>query len=288
MADKISSVEHQADFDLSNIEWAQIAPGKVIVATHERAWIYQPQSESDRFARPMSGNGSCATTRRLLDTAIASAKHAIQPQVRPPAMTPVRWLWRLAGLYHLCQPIPKLIEQAQRQFANNERWSLAKWAAQNAVEEEGHDLLALKDIQALGYDSEAVVNALVPPASKALIDYLTRSVNDSDPIDCVGYAYTMERLALGTSEQHIREIEALLPANTKATRCLRVHSSVGADVEHVAETVEMVAQLSASERTRVAIACYETALLCFSPPQEAYMSDAAILQLLNLKHIENG
>ncbi|MBD2534277.1 hypothetical protein H6G97_34055, partial [Nostoc flagelliforme FACHB-838] len=36
-----------------------------------------------------------------------------------------------------------------------------------------------------------------------------------------------------------------------ATRCLRVHSGVGSDVEHVEETVALVAALTPEERTRV-------------------------------------
>ena len=280
-ANKRDSLAHEAKSQQSDsiyIEWAQIATDKVIVATPDRAWLYQPRSSSDRFARPMQGAGNKATTRKLLDTAIAAARYAVKSDARPPALTSTRWIWRLAGLYHLCHPIPRLIEKARQQFTTAERWSLARWAAQNAEEEAGHDLLALKDIQSLGYDPDAVVKALVPPASKILTDYLTRSVHDRDPIDCVGYAYTMERLALGVNEQYIRNVEALLP-QVKATRCLRVHSSVGADVDHVAETVEMVAELSAAERTRVAIACYETALLCFSPPGD-YLSDESIEQIL--------
>ena len=286
-----SAANKRGDFSLANqardrqqsdsidTEWARIATDRVVVATPDRAWLYQPRSANDRFARPMEGAGSFATTRKLLDAAIAAAKGAVKSDVKPPALTSTRWVWRLAGLYHLCHPIPQLIESARQQFALAERWSLTQWAAQNAVEEEGHDLLALKDIQSLGYDPEAVVKALVPPASKVLIDYLTRSVNDSDPIDCVGYAYTMERLALGVNQRYIEDVEALLPQGVKATRCLRVHSSVGADLDHVAETVEMVAKLSALERTRVAIACYETALLCFSSPGN-YLSDASIQEIL--------
>ena len=277
------SLVHQArdgqQTDSIYTEWAQIATDKVVVATSDLAWLYKPRSSDDRFARPMEGAGTPATTRKLLDTAIAAARCAVESDVRPPKLTSTRWIWRLAGLYHLCHPIPDLIKSARQQFTVAERWSLARWAAQNAEEEQGHDLLALKDIQSLGYDPDAVVEALVPPASKILIDYLTRSVNDSDPIDCVGYAYAMERLALGVSEQYIENVQALLPKGVNATRCLRVHSSVGADVDHVAETVEMVAELSAAERTRVAIACYETALLCFSPPSD-YLSDESIEQIL--------
>ena len=86
-----SSANKQVDdigFNSGNsekIEWAQIALGKVVVANSERAWLYQPQSSEDRFARPMECAGSFATTKKLLDTAIAAAKVAVKSDSRPPA-----------------------------------------------------------------------------------------------------------------------------------------------------------------------------------------------------------
>ncbi len=268
-----NSAKKQADnVSLADVEWVQIAPGKVVVANKERGWLYQPRSAE--------GAGSVATTRKLLDTAIAVAKYTIQSHIRPPALTSTRWIWRLASAYHLTFPVPKLMEDAAKKFSVNSRNCLAEWALEKAKEEQGHDRLALLDIQSLGYDAEAVVKVLVPPAAVSLIDYLTRSTQDDDPIDCVGYSYTMERLSLGIGGDYIEKIEELLPPNTNATRCLRVHSSVGADVNHVDETILMVAELTPSERTRVARACYETALMCFSPPPASYTSDEQLQQLL--------
>jgi hypothetical protein len=286
--DKIAFAAKVSDreSDLTNAEWAQIAPGKVVVATEERAWLYQPRSGEDRFSQPMEGAGSIATTRKLLDTAIAAAKYAVNSTVRPPALTPARWVWRLAGAYHLTAPVPRLMKNAAIGFAADNRSFLKKWALQKAKEEKGHDRLALLDIQSLGYDAEAVVKALVPPAAVALIDYFTRSVQDDDPIDCVGYTYTMERLSLGIGEEYIEKVEGLLPLKTNATRCLRVHSSVGADAEHVDENVSLIAQLTSSERTRIARACYETALMCFSPPPEGYISDEELQQILQPLKLE--
>ncbi|AFZ34534.1 hypothetical protein Sta7437_0952 [Stanieria cyanosphaera PCC 7437] len=292
--DNISSAKKQAEkltftipgsdrliqSDQTKIEWAQIAPGKVVVATVDRAWLYQPHSIEDRFAQPMEGAGSIATTRKLLDTAIAAAKYAIQSNVRPPALTCTRWVWRLAGAYHLTAPTPRLLKDAAIGFAGNGRSLLKKWALEKAQEEKGHDRLALLDIQSLGYDAEAVVKALVPPAAVALIDYFTRSVQDDDPIDCVGYTYTMERLSLGIGKDYIQNVEALLPPKVNATRCLCVHSSVGADADHVDENVSLISQLTPSERTRIARACYETALMCFSPPPEGYISDEELDQIV--------
>jgi hypothetical protein len=90
----------------------------------------------------------------------------------------------------------------------------------------------------------------------------------------------MERLALAISEKHIQTVEALLSLGTSATRCLRVHSGVGADVEHLEETVELVAGLIPEERARVAITCYKTALLSLSSPHRNYPSDEKLQQIL--------
>lgn len=280
MANNISSFKKQIHSHLTDAQWANITPGKVVVATNERAWIYEPQSQDDRLAQPMKGVGSFATTRKLLDTAIAAAKYMVNSDVRPPALTSIRWVWRLASAYHLTHLVPQLMEDAARGFAANNSPQLEAWALAKAQEETGHDRLALLDIQSLGYDAEAVVKVLVPPAAIALIDYLARSVQDSNPIDCIGYSYTMERLSLGIGEDYIQKVEALLPAKVNATRCLHVHSAVGADAGHVDENVALVAGLSAPARSRIARACYETALMCFSPPPGEYISDEKLLQIL--------
>ena len=267
---------------LTNVpaEWAQIAPDKIVVATENRTWLYRPRSEENRFTKPMKGAGSIATTRKLLDGAIAAAKYTINSNVRPPALTATRWVWRLAGSYHLAFPVPQLMKDAAKGFAANNRELLTEWALEKAEEEKGHDLLALKDIQSLGYDAKAVVEKLVPPAAVALMDYFTRSAQADDPIDSVGYTYTMERFSLGIGEEYIHKVENLLPPKTNATRCLRVHSSVGADANHVDENVSMIAQLTSAERCRIARACYETALMCFSPATEGYISDEELQQIL--------
>lgn len=264
-----------------HLEWARVAPDKVVVATADRVWLYQPSSgnSSDLFAQPMNVAGSVATTQKLLDTSIILAKRAVSSSP-PPAFSLMLWIWRLAGQYHLTHSTPRLMEEAAQRFAAAGRKTLAQWAAEKAVEERGHDRLALLDIQSLGYDAQAVVEALVPPSAQVLMDYFTRSIQSPDPIGCVGYSYTMERLALTTGEEHIQAVEALLPSGIKATRFLHVHSGVGSDVEHVQETIEMVAGLSPEERTRVAIACYETALLRFSSSQEGYPTDEEPQQVL--------
>ena len=271
---------YQDKSEATDTEWAQIATGKIVVATADRAWLYSPISLEEHFSQPMKCAGTVATTGKLLDSAIAAAKYAIKSNIRPPALTPTRWIWRLASAYHLTSPVPQLLKDAAQGFAANSRSDLEQWALAKAKEEKDHDRLALQDIKSLGYDAKAVVRKLIPPAAMALMNYFARSVQDDDPIDCVGYTYTMERLSLGVGEEQIQMVEELLPPQTNATRCLRVHSSIGSDAGHVDENISLVARLNPSERTRVARACYETALMCFSPPPGDYISDEELQQLL--------
>lgn len=278
--DRLSSSNSGQETDTTNLEWAQIAFDKVVVASQERTWLYQPRSSTDPFAQAMEGVGSNATTGKLLDGAIAVAKQVINSDARPPALTSNRWIWRLASAYHMTSPVPALMKEAARSFAANGNSALAAWALEKAEEEKGHDLLALKDIQSLGYNAEVVVKTLIPPAAKALMDYFTRSVRDNNPIDCVGYTYTMERLSLNVGEDYIQKVEELMPRSINATRCLRVHSSVGADAGHADENVSLVAKLNPAERTRIARACYETALIFFSPPSGDYITDGELQEIL--------
>lgn len=263
---------------------------KAVVKTANPTLVHQPTSagSGDRFAANMIEADTIAKTRKLLDKTIAYAWYTVKSDRRPPALTRTRWVWRLAGSYHLCYPTQPLMEEAQERFAAADRESLAQWAAEKAREEGGHDRLALLDIQSMGYDAEAVVKALFPPAAKTLVDYFTQSVYATDPIGCVGYSYTSERLAICRGEDYIQKVEAHLPLVTNATRCLRIHSGVGADIKHVEETIAMVAGLAPQERTRIAAACYETALLCFSPPKEDYISEEELEYVLKpLEHTKN-
>ena len=260
----------------TQIEWVSIAPKKIIVATPSEVKLHTPLDNTDRFLEPMVGVGNVATTGKLLDGAIAAAKIAVASDAVPPKMTLNLFVWQLAGAYQVTHATPPNMKQASQKFALLNRRVLSSWASDKAEEEKGHDRLALIDLQSLGYRAEELVKKIVPSAATSLVDYFTRSVNDSDPIDCVGYTHALERLSLGAKEEHIQRVEALLPPGINATRCMRVHSSVGADAHHVAENVETIAGLSSAERIRVVRACYETALMIFSPPPEGYHSETEL------------
>ncbi|MEM9507344.1 MAG: hypothetical protein AAGA16_06595 [Cyanobacteria bacterium P01_E01_bin.35] len=265
----------------ASAEWATIAPDKVVVATAEKVWLESPWENGDRFAQPMTGLGNAAITSKLLDGAMAAAKMAIPIAEKPPVLTPTRLVWQLAGAYHIAHATPRLMKEASQRFAFALRHDLSNWSYEKAQKETGHDQLALLDIDSLGYQAAELVEYMIPPAAKVLVDYFQRSVQDKDPIDCVGYAYALERISLGAKQEHIQQIENLLPSDVNATRCLKVHSRLGSDAIHLGDTVDLIARLSATERDRVIRACYETALLLFSPPPEGYWLERQLETMLS-------
>jgi pyrroloquinoline quinone (PQQ) biosynthesis protein C len=178
--------------------------------------------------------------------------------------------------------------EAAARFGAAGRGALAAWAAHKARDERGHDRLALRDLEALGYDAERVVEALVPPTAAALVAYFGEAVHAADPVRCVGYAYALERLALGQTEAYVKRVEAMLPAGVYATRCLRVHSAVGSDAGHVAETIAMVAGLSAPERAEIALACYETTALCYAPKGGGIIAEDTLARMLSTLKTKAG
>lgn len=255
---------------------------KTIVKKTKRTWVYQSSSDENGadFTATKVDADNVAKTRKLLDGAIALAWRDVMTNRRPPALTPTRWVWRLAGAYHSSRFTTQLMEKAAQRFAASNRKILAEWAVDKAKEEAGHDRLALLDIQSMGYNAEAVVQALVPSAATTVVDYLSETVQKTDPIACVGLSYACERLGTFQGEEYINSVKALLPPGTHATRWLRVHTGVGAEVKHVEEIVEVVAKLSSEERIRIAGACYETAVLRFTPPKEGYILDEELQHIL--------
>jgi hypothetical protein len=254
-----------------------------VVATATGAWVHRPDAGGlpGPLDDEMSGPGTFDTTMWLLDGAIGAAAFGRARAEAAPPLTPLRWLWRLSGYYRTTEATSRLLPVAARRFRAARRPALEAWAIRGTREERGHDQLALRDIRALGYDAGQVVARLVPSAVRSMVEYFEQAVVEADdPIGCVGYSYALERLAAERTADLIAAVQAILPRGVNATRCLRVHSAIGADVKHVADTVEVVARLSARERISVAKACFETARFFYARRLDSPRTDRDIEQLL--------
>jgi hypothetical protein len=257
------------------LEWLEISTELTLVATATRAFLHVPQGfGSDPFQAPMQGNGDPETTHWLLEGAIIAAGRAFDTPSAgssdsdsnaPVDVSAPHWAYRLAGYFHTTDATRRLLPLVRRRFAESGRRTLASWAEQKIDEEAGHDQLALRDLSALGYRAHGLVRAFVPPRAAAWVALFERLAREEDPVGCVGYAHALERLALLRGPAEVRAIEQSLPAGVDATRCLRVHSSLGSDPHHVRSNVTTTAALSADERRAVAKACYLTAGIYFDP-----------------------
>lgn len=201
-------------------------------------------------------------TRLLLDSAIGAAQRLPMPALARPELSEARWALRLAGYFHTTNATSRLMPVAARRFQEAGKTELARWAEQKTKDERGHDDLALRDLQDLGFDARALVDAIVPETAKKLVAFFEETVlRDELPTRSVGYAYALERLASTRTRQDVRAIEAMLPKGKNATRCLHVHSGVGSDVDHVEDIVRLVSDLPHQEREIITRAAYETTRL---------------------------
>ena len=268
------------------LEWIEVSPEVVVVATPSRAALHDvPSFGADPFCEPMRGAGQPETSHWLFEGAIALAARDFREQRKAVAEasggpSAALWAYRLTGLFHTTHATRRLLPLIAQRFAASGRRALADWAAHKLTEEAGHDELALRDLQALGYQARELALAVRPARAAAWVQQFEQIAADPDPVACVGYAHALERLALLRGAKEVAAIEAALPAGHNATRCLRVHSGLGSDVSHVRANVAVTAALSAPERRSVVRACYRAARIYFDPALDVVLGEGELQALL--------
>jgi pyrroloquinoline quinone (PQQ) biosynthesis protein C len=246
-------------------EWVRVAGETAIIARESgEVWFHAldgRDAEGAAFAQCMTGGGTLVSTTGLLDGAISLAfeQTASQPAAQSPNL--LSYIYALAGAYHTAKDTPRNLLWAADHFKEIGRPEVTAYLEMRALEETGHERLALKDIRALGLPAERIVANLVPVGIKPLCDLFERFCFKDYPIECIGFSYCSERIAALKPKAEIDAVQSLFPAGVDATRFLRSHSSLGSEVSHVEETIEFVASLPAEDRIKVVQATYETALL---------------------------
>lgn len=192
----------------------------------------------------------------------------------------LRHVWMLLRNYVTTHATPAIMRHAAERLRQQGRHDPADFCDEKAVEETGHDRLALRDLQALGLDGEKLVEALKPEKGLTLVAYFKACAEGPDPISVLGYAYALERPTLAIGQDRIDQVQALCPVGVNATRCMRVHSAVGADADHVAELVERVAGYRFEERKAIARAVYETTRIIWTSKPGEHPADDEIRQAL--------
>ena len=246
-------------------EWVNVAGNISIVARESgEVWFHTPSGTKeivDPFATPMTGVGSPGSTVGLLDGAINLGFAAIEKRLACPEPTVAGYIVALVGAYHTSVDTPRNLRRAASRFNEMGRPEVAAYLEERAREETGHDRLALKDLRALGVPGERLVANYIPDGIKPLCKRFDDLCAEDYPIGSIGYSYCLERIAALKQEADIARVRALCPDGIDATRFLRSHSSLGSEASHVAETIEFVATLPASDRIKVVQETYESSLL---------------------------
>ena len=267
-------------------EWVRVAGETAIIARESgEVWFHalDGREAGAAFAERMTGGGAPVSTTGLLDGAISLAFE--QTDSRPAAQESpnlLRYIYALAGAYHTAKDTPRNLLRAAERFKEIGRPEVTAYLEMRALEESGHERLALKDLRALGLPAERIVANLVPAGIKPLCDLFDRFCFEDYPIECVGFSYCSERIAALKPKAEVDAVQSLFPDGVDATRFLRSHSSLGSEVSHVEETIEFVASLPAEDRISVVQATYETALLMASGRRlESSKSEAEIREELD-------
>lgn len=257
--------------DIERSEPVSIAPGQWIVANENNTFrVSNTGPQTEPASRPSETYRSARTVRALLNGALYVAFGTPGRQGARSPISLTRLVYMLAGSYHHLQT-PDPLARAAATFKNLNRDDVAAFLELKVREESGHDRLALRDLTALGLPARKVVEILRPPVSIRLLEHLESYSKRPYPISVLGYTYCMERLAIFYGEKDIKAYQAVCPPGVDATRCLRVHSGVGADDEHVDELIEFVATLGKGDVASIAAAACETA----SVMVEVLLADAA-------------
>jgi len=239
------------------VQWVHLGAGETLVASGEGAWVQRPELGALWFsgAMPDSLPATVASTRQLLDGAIAAAERAA-PVAVPAPITARRWAWQLVSQWHCAHHSVALLPALIARFDTTGREELAEFARLKLEEEEGHDRLPLADLRALGYDAEALVARTSPmPVVGIALDYARSCVRGEHPVEFLGYVYALERRVLRVSDEWFTRLQEVLPAGIEAASGVRAHATEF-DHRHVEESVAFIARLPADDRTRIALGCH--------------------------------
>jgi hypothetical protein len=260
------------------LEWARINDHEVVIVTKDNKWLREIAIHGDDpFSETMSGPGSKATTRQLLDAAFCAGVGTVNPVCVSRERSLLRYVREVIGSYYLTSTTPPLLRELANRFQTAGRSDLEKFARRFARLEDGDQQMAVDDLQALGYRPQELVSNCTPPAfAMASRDYFAALIRGPEPMDALGYLYALERSSLSITEEDLQEISSILPPGIDAIKCRRHHSGVGGDVAHVKYFIHACSRLPGPDRAHIARATYDAVQFIFSLPTDDGCDDAAL------------
>ncbi len=268
---------------MTKTDYFQLPDDAWVIASDQHSWHYRDAIPGlSMFSEQLHEPGDWKRTGQLLDAVMSAAMArktaASLTREQTPAAPTITLQWHihsLASSYQTTHATPPTMRSLAKRAAGLGNQRLAAHCKKVAREESGHDQLALCDLAALGIDAEAFVAHYRPARSVALVHYFQQLSSGPNPVAVLGYAYALERRALLNTTKMMHTIEGVIPDGVKANRCLRVHSSLGPEVDHVDDSLKFIAASSAAERKLIANALYETIVMMNDSdyPGEMYIDE---------------
>lgn len=99
----------------------------------------------------------------------------------------------------------------------------------HALSETGHDELALKDLETLGYSSSCVVESEMLPETKAILGYMYSLLTVERPLAFLGYLFHLEFMPTASGASYINGLKS---AGIPEEACTFIQDHATIDVAH--------------------------------------------------------
>jgi pyrroloquinoline quinone (PQQ) biosynthesis protein C len=153
-------------------------------------------------------------------------------------ITRFHYLAYLRETYHLVRHTPKYLTIAADRVAMSDG-RLAAYFRNFAFEETGHELLCVRDINALGEDAGDILSGEPNPGAWGMVTQSYFWAGQGNPIALLGDAFATEELGAANGAEIAKLLTTDYGIPRAATNFLRVHASV--DVEHVQAAAQAAA-----------------------------------------------
>lgn len=169
-------------------------------------------------------------------------------------LTRFHYLAYLRETYHLVKHTSKYLALAADRVAPNDQ-RLAAYFRNFGREETGHELLCLRDIQALGANADMILSGDPNPGTWGIVTQCYFWATQGNPVALLGDAFATEEIGVASGLEVARLLEANYGIPRRATNFLQVHGSE--DKEHL-EAAARAIQWYAGDRNHYADIDYAT------------------------------
>lgn len=167
--------------------------------------------------------------------------HPIFTRLSAGDFTRFHYLAYLRETYHLVKHTPKYLRAAANRVATTDE-RLSAYFRKFCAEETGHELLCIKDIDALGENADRVLSGEMNPGVWGMVTQCYYWASHGNPVALLGDAFATEELGFARGLEAAKVVEATLHIPREATSFLQVHGSEdAAHLNAAAQAIEWYA-----------------------------------------------